>query len=217
MKLQIHLKGPVPLTAGVAKVEITPPVGTPLAGYSKRKGKPSTGVRDPLYARALVLSDGEDRVVLVSADLLVFPQPMAEALLKRISEETKLPPQSIILTTTHTHSGAGAIAPGFLYEIVFGSYRPEVVEGIIGRIHWAVRQALEKQQPVRWGTITGKGILGDLTENRRVPSGPTDPDVSLLVAESLEASRSGSSSTARPIRPFSIRRICASAPIIPAS
>src|SRR5688572_26491006 len=31
------------LRAGVAKVDITQPIGTPLGGYGDRKGKPSTG------------------------------------------------------------------------------------------------------------------------------------------------------------------------------
>ena len=43
------------LRAGVAKRDITPPVGYPMWGYSSRKDKPCEGVHDPLHARALVL------------------------------------------------------------------------------------------------------------------------------------------------------------------
>ena len=42
------------LKAGVARVEVTPPVGSPMGGYGDRQG-PSTGVHDPLYATVLVL------------------------------------------------------------------------------------------------------------------------------------------------------------------
>ena len=45
------------LKAGMAKVVVTPPVGTQLAGYAGRTD-PSTGVTDDLYAKALVLDDG---------------------------------------------------------------------------------------------------------------------------------------------------------------
>jgi hypothetical protein len=57
------------LQAGAAIVEITPPVGDAMWGYAARKDAPSTGVRDPLKARALVLGVGKERLALVSLDL----------------------------------------------------------------------------------------------------------------------------------------------------
>src|SRR5215469_6943819 len=56
------------LKAGVAKVEITPPSGISMWGYSNRRG-PAAGTLDPLYARALVLEVGGQRVALVTVDL----------------------------------------------------------------------------------------------------------------------------------------------------
>ena len=178
---QIHLHAAGVLSAGAAKVEITPPVGTPLAGYSKRHGKPSDGIRDPLYVRALALSDGEDTVLLVSADLLVFPPPLAERIFRLIEEKQKLPRQSVILATTHTHSGSGSIASGFLYEKVFGAYRREVEDGIVARIGWAAQQALENRKPVRWGVESEGRLLEGFVENRALPGGPADPSVSVLL------------------------------------
>ena len=55
------------LKAGVAKVEITPPVGEKMWGYSARK-EPAKGVLDPLYARVLVLEVGEKKLSLVVLD-----------------------------------------------------------------------------------------------------------------------------------------------------
>jgi hypothetical protein len=55
--------------AGVARATITPPVGATLVGYFARKGG-STSECDALYATALVLDDGQDRVALLSCDLL---------------------------------------------------------------------------------------------------------------------------------------------------
>ncbi|MCM8812098.1 MAG: neutral/alkaline non-lysosomal ceramidase N-terminal domain-containing protein [Candidatus Omnitrophica bacterium] len=181
---QIQRQKPAKITAGAAKVEITPAVGTPLAGYSKRKGKPSTGIRDSLYVRTLVLSDGTDTAVFVSADLLIFPPPLAEQLFKQIAKEFKLYRQSVVLCATHTHSGMGAIAPGFLYEMVFGEYDPEVIEGLKARIIWSIRQALERMEPVQWG-VESAPVLG-LTENRRNPLGPTDPKITVFMVESVE-------------------------------
>ena len=46
--------------AGAAAVDVTPPTGYPMWGYSARKDKPAEGVRDPLKARALVLKSGSE-------------------------------------------------------------------------------------------------------------------------------------------------------------
>ena len=183
IKKQIHRAAPAVLKVGAARVEITPPVGTPLAGYSKRHGKPSTGIRDPLYVRAVAISDDEDTVVIVSADLLVFPQPVAEMILDRISRETGLPRWAIILSATHTHSGSGAIGHGFLHEQVFGAYDPKIVEGIAGRILWSVKQAMEKRQPVRWALVRQEDFLARRMENRAVAQGPVDPSLSAVLFE----------------------------------
>src|ERR1700691_2103248 len=58
-----------PLLAGAAVVDITPPTGYAMWGYSARKDTPCAGVLDPLKARALVLAVGDDRFALVSLDL----------------------------------------------------------------------------------------------------------------------------------------------------
>src|SRR5205085_10013265 len=60
------------LSSGVARVEITPPVGYPLGGYSARKG-PSTGIQHPLYATVLLLRAAGQSVPLVSCALRSFP------------------------------------------------------------------------------------------------------------------------------------------------
>ena len=54
--------------AGFARTDITPPIGTPLAGYYSRRV--SEGVFDPLYARCLAVSDGESRAIVLSLDNL---------------------------------------------------------------------------------------------------------------------------------------------------
>src|SRR5437763_16874751 len=66
------------LTAGVGKSDITPAVGTPLAGYGARLGKPSTGVPDPTEARALVIANGAEKIALLSVDPLGFDLAMHE-------------------------------------------------------------------------------------------------------------------------------------------
>jgi neutral ceramidase len=51
------------LQAGTAVVNITPPAGTPLAGYYSPRG--AKAVLDNLYSKALVLEQDGTRVALV--------------------------------------------------------------------------------------------------------------------------------------------------------
>ena len=57
------------LEAGVARADITPPVGVHLCGFAARKG-PSRGVQDRLEAKALFLDDGCKSFAIVTADII---------------------------------------------------------------------------------------------------------------------------------------------------
>ena len=87
------------LTAGVARVEVTPPVGSPMGGYGERQG-PSTGVHDPLYATVLVLKSPGMTVAIISCDLRSFPSERIITL----ARERKLA-DHILIAVTHNHSG----------------------------------------------------------------------------------------------------------------
>ena len=56
------------LKVGAASVDITPPVGTPMAGYYSERA--AEGVHDPLYAKALVLEQDGTKAALVALDLI---------------------------------------------------------------------------------------------------------------------------------------------------
>ncbi|HWY86984.1 MAG TPA: neutral/alkaline non-lysosomal ceramidase N-terminal domain-containing protein [Gemmataceae bacterium] len=92
------------LQAGTAKVTITPPTGFPMWGYGARHDQPSTGVRDQLYARALVLSVGKEKVALVSLDLGRPPTRTSTASIRRrINEGAGI--TTCFLVASHTHHG----------------------------------------------------------------------------------------------------------------
>ncbi len=86
-------------SAGVARVEITPPVGFPMGGYAARQG-PSTGVHDPLFATVLLLKADGVSIAIVSCDLRSFPSERIITL----ARERKLA-DHVLIAVTHNHSG----------------------------------------------------------------------------------------------------------------
>jgi neutral ceramidase len=71
------------MLAGASRIDITPPKGVPMGGYLAR-AEPAEDVHEPLYARALVLDDGQVRGVVVSADLPTIEPAAALEIRQRI-------------------------------------------------------------------------------------------------------------------------------------
>ncbi|MHA1732761.1 MAG: neutral/alkaline non-lysosomal ceramidase N-terminal domain-containing protein [Promethearchaeota archaeon] len=92
------------MKVGYAEGIITPPVGTPMGGYSGRSG-PSEGVHDDLYCHAVSFSNGESTVVVVSCDLVGLAKVRVDALKERIRDRLSIPPGNVLISAIHTHSG----------------------------------------------------------------------------------------------------------------
>jgi len=136
------------LHAGWAEVDITPPIGAPLGGYSDRpNGKRSTGVHDPVFARAIVLREGEDKVAVVGADLLMTTLNIAELVWQEVGGPTGLSADDILFTTSHTHCSAGGFAPGQLAQYSMGAYDPKIERLIADGISKAILDASASVEP----------------------------------------------------------------------
>jgi hypothetical protein len=95
---------PAPLLAGEAEVDITPPGGyRRLGGYFKERLW--TEVRDPLFCRALVLTQGDAAQVLVATDLCGVPAGIAGPAREEIAKRTGVPVEAVAVTASHTHTG----------------------------------------------------------------------------------------------------------------
>ena len=90
---------------GFGKIDITPRVGVGLYGFGPYLCRFSHQIHDPLYARALAASDDEHTVVIVSADLGGIPGYLAHQVRERVEKHAGLPPDSVMVHATHTHSG----------------------------------------------------------------------------------------------------------------
>ncbi len=91
--------------AGVARVNITPPMPFWLSGYASRTN-PATVVRHELFAKALALADDRGgKVVIVTADLIGFPRAMSDDIAARVAKQYGLGRPQLLLNTSHTHYG----------------------------------------------------------------------------------------------------------------
>ena len=93
--------------AGFARVDITPPLGTPIVGYFEERI--ARGMLDGLEANALAMSDGERTAVLIAADLLgIEGVEFNAALRRRIAAAAGVSADAVFVHATHTHTGPGA-------------------------------------------------------------------------------------------------------------
>lgn len=146
------------LEAGVASADITPPPGGHMAGYGARMIPVSTGTHDPLFARALVLTDGEDMLALVTLDLVGFPADSVREVKAAIEEKTGI--AQVMLAASHTHSGPEA------GERTFPSDEAPWIETAEQTVVSLVKEAQSACQPVRYGA--GKGRVEEGHNRRKV-------------------------------------------------
>ena len=161
------------LKAGVAKVDITPPVGTRMWGYFDRLGG-AQGTWDPLYARILVLASGDTRLAYVDLDLgRTFGAASLESL--RSAAKAAAGIDDVIVQATHTHAG-----PVILDDYPNG--RPAWETEVLKRIAQAIGEAARQAVPVRLGVGYGAAFIG---YNRRAVG--SDGSVSMLWSNTTKA------------------------------
>lgn len=180
------------LWAGACDVDITPAVGTELVGlFSERR---ADRIERRLYAKALALRCDGVTLLLISCDLLMMrAADLVDHAKARIGERTSVPPDHIMISATHTHSGPPTI-PGH-HPIT-----PAELETIIGGIVDAAVGAVTTLVPAR--LAYGQTPVDGVCFNRRYrrtdgivhtnpgqrddlagPAGPIDPTVTGLWVE----------------------------------
>jgi len=90
---------------GVGRSELTPRVGVELAGFGAYINRHSTGVLEPLWARAMAFDLGGEPVVIVSNDLVVIYRDTTEQVCALVHDATGVPRERVMVHCTHTHSG----------------------------------------------------------------------------------------------------------------
>ena len=91
------------LLAAATAADITPDPG--LLNWTLQPPRPYGEVHDPLYARAIVLSDGSTKLALLSWDLLDAREHAVQRVRQAIAAATDIPAAHVIVQASHNHSG----------------------------------------------------------------------------------------------------------------
>jgi hypothetical protein len=168
------------LKGGCAKVNITPPLGIPLIGSY---GKPSDDILDELYAKALVLNDGNNTIAIVSADLLYTPlEEITNPVRRIIKEKTDIPERNVLVCATHTHSGPEVFTRSKLKpkdEVPDSEIDNFYLQTLIKKLASSALIAHKNMQEVKIGAA--KGHVPEILYNRR----PKNADGSVTMAFTL--------------------------------
>ena len=98
------------LRVGMAEVDITPPIGFPMAGYYHERL--AEGTIDSLKAKAIVFREGDTAGALVVCDLIGIATDLSREVRRRASETTGIPASNIVIAATHSHT-----APDYMKEL----------------------------------------------------------------------------------------------------
>ncbi len=159
------LLGNAAILAGIGKSDITPPKGTPSAGYSERQGKGMEGTHDPLLAIALFLDNGEKKIIFCSVDHLGFPYDMTQEIIQKVKKTPSLKDCEVYIGSSHSHSAGGAyLNIPLLGKSLAGDYNPDMTAFYIQGTVDACVKASQNTIPVKLGI--GYGYAEDLSKYR---------------------------------------------------
>ena len=173
----------------------------PYLGYGWDRQDPFLGVHDDLWAKAVVIDDGERTVALVACDMIGFPPaPFAALVREQIATHTSIQAEHVMLSASHTHSSHASIDLSTLD--LDWPWVQELMHSLAG----AAIAAWQRRQPAVIKVSSGE--IHGISENRRVirgdgkvyrnwdrtaaseevRRGPIDPEVGVLLAQRPDGS-----------------------------
>jgi neutral ceramidase len=187
---------------GVSEIEITPPIGTLLAGGIKPRV--SIGIQDPLYVKALYIeTENGKKFVYAVMDILCLSREIGDKCVKLASEKINIPEENIVWTTTHTHTGPYTIPLFGEDEKVINK---EWLEKLPEKFALAVKKAYISRKKAKMKHV--QAFCNNVSHNRRIvlkdkraintwnieniniqtlgSEGPIDPEIEILFFESME-------------------------------
>lgn len=168
------------MKASIKAINIDPPVGMRMGGFSERDHGCS-GIHDHLYASVLAVEDKGEAAVMVCCDVIGLDRIGVGQVRDIVCAKRNIKPQNIMISATHTHSGiAASRMNGATFVKVEsdseqeGDYYRLMLQKIAGGIVWA----LDDLEPASIGY--GKGELVGYCTNRNDPDAYCDTTVSVI-------------------------------------
>lgn len=148
--------------AGVATASITPDPLLPISG-GMGPSAPATESKGDLSVRALVLRQGDERVAIVSVDVLGFPSVLGKRAQTKIRD---IPASNVLIAASHTHSAPDCYA----FPDGKGGHTGnlEYMEFVCDQIAKVVNEASDKLQPATLRIATGE-VKGRVAYNYYAP------------------------------------------------
>jgi len=210
---------------GFAEADITPPLGTQLAGWLD-VARPAQSVRDPVFARMMAVESDGVRVGFLSLDLLSIRGSDVLDIRSRVEKATALPAGNLLIAATHNHAGPAIVS--------IGPFRREeaYLEWLKERLTTLAVEACNRSEPVEVGI--GVGFEGRISFNRRwvmkngfvrtqpgvanpdvlYCEGPIDPQVGVVCVRRLNGETCGYlvNWSCHPVHVYDMKTITASWP-----
>lgn len=197
------------LKAGAAAVDVTPtqfPVLVNGNMLSSSAGKATS----KLYARAIVLDDGRERLAIVVVDTCMMSREFLDEAKQLAAQRTKIRPERMLISATHTHTAPAAM--GCLGTEPDPEYVPLLRDKLAAsiaaaeahlepaQVGWAVKNAADYTALRHWiirpdriindpfgnPTVRANMHAGANWDNVTGEAGPEDPDLSLISWQSLQ-------------------------------
>lgn len=176
--------------AGVSVINITPPLNLNpiLGGYGDRMSQPAIGVRDYIYAKAIVFKDQDKHYAIVTADMQSFP-PYFKSQLVESLQEYGWSDNNILLLPSHSHTSIEMMSLHMNNNFnipQIGIFNNDVLMLTIENFTNVILEAQQNLQPVTIGTVRQK--LNGWNRNRRKGNSIVDNDLTITRIDRMDQS-----------------------------
>jgi hypothetical protein len=161
------------MNVGAAEIDLTPDFEVELSGFAARI-QPSTGVLEPIFARAIFIDDGDEKLLWITCDLIALKRDFVESFRGWAQRELNLPPHQVLICCTHTHNG-----PATVHLNAAGRYCARFVDLLQDQLQQLARRAMSVTSPCT--IVSGRVTVALAVDRRGKPSAHTDPKLSLLL------------------------------------